>query len=133
MTSCREILGQILELLKVGVNLLNTSNEKIDPATLEEQRKNFPSIYYSDKITSASTSNTTITPGFSITHTKLINLDAIEVIFSIGEATGTTHKDIILPAEGVINLTHGEATYMSYKGAASGAAFIYILQGNETS
>ena len=75
------------------------------------------------------TDQSTITPGFSITHTHLINLDTTEIVFSIGTNTGGANTDITLPAEGNISLSHQEASYIAYKSGIAGGNFMCILQG----
>lgn len=132
MTSCRDILGTILELIPLGFKIQNANDEQINPATEDTVAKNFPSGYFSEKVTSASTDDVTVDPSLSITKTHLINLGEVEIVFAIGQATGVVGGDITLPANASISLTHDEVDYISYKGSESGGNFIYIVQGTPT-
>ncbi|MFZ3130704.1 MAG: hypothetical protein WA125_06270 [Desulfosporosinus sp.] len=132
MISCRDLLASIYELLKVGVNVLDIDDEQVNPATLEEQRRNFPPAYIAGTVTNASTSNTNIVPDMNITHTHLINTDSVSIILSIGQATGGTGTDITIPGGTSISFTHQEVSSISYKGSSTGGSFVYILQGMAT-
>jgi hypothetical protein len=133
MTSCRDILTQISGILGVGINIKNTADEQINPATEDTLSKNFPPLYFSEKVEDASTSDVTVTPGIHMTKISLINLSEVEIIFALGEATGTEGTDIILPANASISLNHDGIDFISYKGVEESGTFIYIIQGTETS
>ena len=129
MTSCRDLLEGISTALGLGFKVKNTNDVQVNPATEDNQLLKYPNTYYSEKITNASTSNTTITPGFGIIKTTIINNGTKEIIVSIGVATGETGTDISIPAGFNLSIKHDAVSSINYKGADSGGAFVLLVQG----
>ena len=129
MSTCREILGNIYDSIVLGTKIKNADGIQVNPATEEKQLLKYPDIYHSAKITNASTSNTTITPGFDITKTTIMNNGTKEIIISLGVGTGGSGTDISVPAAFNLSVTHDSVSFVSYKGAESGGSFVLLLQG----
>jgi len=129
MTSCRDYLKIISDNLNLGVKQKNVDGAQINPSTEESASKNFPPLYFSSKITNASTSNVRIDKDITITHVHLINLTSVEIVFALGLDTGTSGKDITLPENSSISLAHDGIPFISYKGAEASGSFVYIIQG----